>query len=103
EKQGFIQGRIGEIGYKLASAEVIDPDKVKKDCVRFACKVLVENIDSEDEVEYQIVGEDEANIKEGKISVASPLGRALLGKKPGDEAVIQAPGGKRIYEVIDIL
>ena len=69
EKQGFIQGRIGEIGYKLAIAEVIDPDKVKKDCVRFACKVLVENIDTEEEVEYQIVGEDEANIKDGKISV----------------------------------
>jgi len=103
EKQGFIQGRIGEIGYKLANAEVVDPDKVKKDCVRFACKVLVENIDSEEEVEYQIVGEDEADIKKGKISVSSPLGRALLGKKPGDEAVLQAPGGKRIYEVIDIL
>ena len=103
EKQGFIQGRIGEIGYKLASAEVIDPDKVKKDCVRFGCKVLVENVDSEEEVEYQIVGEDEANIKKGKISVTSPLGRALLGKKPGDEAELQAPGGKRVYEVIDIL
>jgi len=103
EKQSFIQGRIGEIGYKLANAEVVDPDKVKKDCVRFACKVLVENIDSEEEVEYQIVGEDEADIEKGKISVASPLGRALLGKKPGEEAVLQAPGGKRIYEVIDIL
>ncbi|MCK5313124.1 MAG: transcription elongation factor GreA [Desulfobacteraceae bacterium] len=103
EKQGFIQGRIGEIGYKLSSAEVIDPDRVKKDCVRFACKVLVENIDTEEEVEYQIVGEDEANIKDGKISVTSPLGRALLGKKPGDEAELQAPGGKRVYEVIDIL
>jgi len=103
EKQGFIQGRIGEIGYKLANAEVVDPDKVKKDCVRFACKVLVENIDSEEEFEYQIVGEDEADIKKGKISVASPLGRALLGKKPGDEATLQAPGGKRTYEVIDIL
>ena len=103
EKQGFIQGRIGEIGYKLANAEVIDPNTVKKDCVRFACKVLVENIDTEEEVEYQIVGEDEANIKDGKISVTSPLGRALLGKKPGDEAELQAPGGKRVYEVIDIL
>lgn len=103
EKQGFIQGRIGEIGYKLASAEVIDPDKVKKDLVRFACKVLVENVDSEEEVEYQIVGEDEASIKKGKISVTSPLGQALLGKKPGDEVELQAPGGKRVYEVIDIL
>ncbi|MCD4744461.1 MAG: transcription elongation factor GreA [Desulfobacteraceae bacterium] len=103
EKQSFIQGRIGEIGYKLANAEVIDPSSINRDAVRFSCKVLVENIDSEEEVEYQIVGEDEADIQKGKISVASPLGRALLGKKPGDEVVLQAPGGKRLYEVIDIL
>jgi len=103
EKQSFLQGRIGEIGYKLANAEVIDPATINKDSVRFSCKVLVENIDSEEEVEYQIVGEDEANIKEGKISVSSPLGKALIGKKPGDEVVVQAPGGKRVYEVIDIL
>ncbi|MCK5541056.1 MAG: transcription elongation factor GreA [Desulfobacterales bacterium] len=103
EKQSFLQGRIGEIGYKLANAEVIDPTTINKDSIRFSCKVLVENIDTEEEVEYQIVGEDEANIKEGKISVTSPLGRALLGKKPGDEVVVQAPGGKRLYEVIDIL
>ena len=103
EKQSFIQGRIGEIGYKLANAEVIDPRSINKDAVRFSCKVLVENIDSEEEVEYQIVGEDEADIQKGKISVASPLGGALLGKKPGDEVVVQAPGGKRFYEVIDIL
>lgn len=103
EKQSFIQGRIGEIGYKLANAEVIDPRTINKDSVRFSCKVLIENIDSEEEIEYQIVGEDEANIDKGKISVSSPLGRALLGKKPGDEVVLQAPGGKRFYEVIDIL
>ena len=103
EKQSFLQGRIGEIGYKLANAEVIDPTTINKDSIRFSCKVLVENIDTEEEVEYQIVGEDEANIKEGKISVTSPLGRALLGKKLGDEVVVQAPGGKRLYEVIDIL
>jgi transcription elongation factor GreA len=103
EKQGFIQGRIGEIGYKLANADVIDPKTIKKDCVRFSCKVLIENIDSEEEIEYQIVGEDEANIDKGKISVSSPLGRALLGKKPGDEVVVEAPGGKRFYEVVEIL
>jgi transcription elongation factor GreA len=103
EKQSFLQGRIGEIGYKLANAEVIDPDTVDKDSVRFCCTVLVENVDTEEEVKYQIVGEDEADIQKGKISVSSPLGRALLGKKPGDEVVVQAPGGKRVYEVIDIL
>ncbi len=103
EKQSFLEGRIGEIGYKLGNAKVIDPETVGKDAVRFACRVLVENVDSEEESEYMIVGPDEADIKLGKISVSSPLGSALIGKKPGDEAVVQAPGGKRIYEIIEIL
>ena len=103
DKQSFIEGRIGELGYKIASAKVIDPDDVPKDCVRFASKVLLENLDSEEEVEYMIVGQEESDIKKGRISVSSPLGRALLGKKSGDEVVLQAPGGKRNYEIIDIL
>ncbi len=103
EKQSFLEGRIGEIGYKLGNAKVIDPATVGKDTVRFACRVLVENVDTEEEVEYMIVGPDEADIKMGKISVSSPLGSALIGKEPGDEAVVQAPGGKRVYEIIDIL
>ncbi len=103
ERQSFIEGRIGEIGYKLGNAKVIDPKTVPKDVIRFASKVLVENLDSEEEVEYMIVGPDEADIKLGKISVDSPLGKALIGKEPGDEAVLQAPGGKRIYEIIEIL
>ena len=103
ERQSFLEGRIGEIGYKLGNAKVIDPDTVGKDAVRFACRVLVENVDTEEEVEYMIVGPDEADIKLGKISVSSPLGSALIGKKPGEEAVMQAPGGKRVYEIIDIL
>ena len=103
ERQSFIEGRIGEISYKLGNAKVIDPKTVPKDAVRFASRVLVENLDSGDEVEYMIVGADEADIKQGKISVSSPLGSALIGKKPGDEAVVQAPGGRRVYEIIDIL
>jgi len=103
DKQSFIEGRIGELGYKIASAKVIDPDSVPKDCVRFATRVLLENLDSGEEVEYMIVGQEESDIKKGKISVSSPLGTALLGKKPGDEVVIQAPGGKRNYEIIEIL
>ncbi|MCP4722141.1 MAG: transcription elongation factor GreA [Desulfobacteraceae bacterium] len=103
ERQSFIEGRIGEIGYKLGNAKVIDPSTVGKDVVRFATRVLVENLDSEEEVEYMIVGADEADIRKGKISVTSPLGSALIGKVPGDEAVLQAPGGKRVYEIIDIL
>ena len=103
ERQSFLEGRIGELSYKLGNARIIDPLTVPKDTVRFASRVRVENLDSEEEVEYMIVGPDEADIKKGKISVSSPLGTALLGKKPGDEAVLQAPGGKRVYEIIDII
>jgi len=103
ERQSFIEGRIGEIGYKLGNAKVIDPTTVGKDVVRFATRVVVMNLDSEEEVEYMIVGADEADIRKGKISVSSPLGSALIGKIPGDEAVLQAPGGKRVYEIIEIL
>ncbi|MBA3012475.1 MAG: transcription elongation factor GreA [Proteobacteria bacterium] len=103
ERQSFIEGRIGEISYKLGNAKIIDPASVGKDVVRFASRVLVENLDSEEKVEYMIVGADEADIQKGKISVSSPLGSALIGKVPGDEAVLQAPGGKRVYEIIDIL
>ena len=103
ERQSFIEGRIGELSYKIGNAKVIDPDSVAKDVVRFASRVLVENLDTEEEQEYMIVGEDEADIKKGKISVSSPLGSALIGKELGEEAIVQAPGGKRVYEVVDIL
>lgn len=103
ERQSFIEGRIGEIAYKLGNARIIDPETVSKDVVRFASRVLVENLDSEEKMEYMIVGPDEADISKGKISVSSPLGSALIGKVPGDEAVLQAPGGKRVYEILDIL
>ncbi|MEE4362637.1 MAG: transcription elongation factor GreA [Desulfotignum sp.] len=103
ERQSFLEGRIGEISYKLGVAKIIDPESVPKDIVRFASRVLLENLDSEEQIEYMIVGPDEADIKEGKISVSSPLGSALIGKRPGDEATLQAPGGKRTYEIIDIL
>ncbi|WP_041274017.1 transcription elongation factor GreA [Desulforapulum autotrophicum] len=103
DRQSFIEGRIGELGYKIASAKIIDPATVSKDCVRFASRVVIENLDSGEEVEYMIVGQEESDIHKGKISVSSPLGMALLGKQPGDEIVIQAPGGKRNYEIVDIL
>jgi len=103
ERQSFLEGRIGELSYKIGNAKIIDPLSVPKDIVRFASRVRVENMDSEEEVEYMIVGPDEADIKQGKISVSSPLGSALLGKKPGDEAVLQAPGGKRVYEILAII
>lgn len=103
ERQSFLEGRIGELSYKLGNAKIIDPETVEKDCIRFGCRVLVENIDSGEEFEYMIVGPEEADIEKRKLSLSSPLGMALLGKKPGDEASIQAPGGRRTYEIIDIL
>jgi transcription elongation factor GreA len=103
DRQGFIEGRIGELGFKLANADVIDPDKLPKDRAVFGTKVLLENIDTGEEVEYQLVGPDESDIGNGRISVSSPLGRAILGKKPGDELTLEVPGGKRVYELVDIL
>ena len=103
DRQGFIEGRIGELGFKLANADIINPDKLPKDRAVFGTKVLLENIDTGEEVEYQLVGPDESDIGNGRISVSSPLGRAILGKKPGDELTLVVPGGKRIYELVDIL
>ncbi|TWI77237.1 transcription elongation factor GreA [Desulfobotulus alkaliphilus] len=103
ERQSFLEGRISELSYKLANADVIDTSRVARDKVVFGCRILLENVDSGDEVTYQLVGPDESDISKGKISVSSPLGRAILGKVPGDEVVVDAPGGKRCYELVDIL
>ncbi len=103
ERQAFIEARINELNYKLGNAQIIDPDTLPKDNVVFASRVLLSNVDTGEDVEYQLVGPDESNINQGRISVASPLGKAILGRKPGDEIVLQAPGGKRIYELVEIL
>jgi len=103
DRQGFIEGRIGELEYKIANADVIEPDKLNKEKAVFGSRVLLENIETGQDVEYQLVGPDESDIEKGRISVSSPLGRAILGKKPGDELILQVPGGKRVYELVDIL
>lgn len=103
ERQGFIENRVSELDFKLGNADVIDPSEVPKDRVVFASQVILENVESGEEVEYKLVGPDESDISAGLISVTSPLGRAMLGKKPGDEVVLQAPAGKRVYEVVEIL
>ena len=103
DRQGFIEGRISELEYKLASADVIEPDKLNKEKAVFGSRVLLENIETGQDVEYQLVGPDESDIEKGRISVSSPLGKAILGKKPGDELVLQVPGGKRVYELVEIL
>ncbi|MDY0361842.1 MAG: transcription elongation factor GreA [Desulforegulaceae bacterium] len=103
ERQSFIQGRINELEYKLANADVIDPSKLAKDKAVFGAVILLENVDTGEEVKYQLVGPDESDIDKGKISVTSPLGKGILGKVPGDEVTFQAPGGKRVYEIVEIL
>jgi transcription elongation factor GreA len=103
ERQGFIEGRIAELETKLANAQVIDPAHIDGDgrCV-FGATVELQDLDSEETVTYQIVGEDEADIKRGKISVSSPIARALIGKSSGDVAEVQAPGGLKSYEILDV-
>lgn len=103
DRQGFIEGRIGELGFKLANAEIINPDKLPKDRAVFGARVLLENIDTGEDVEYQLVGPDESDVEQGRISISSPLGKAILGKKPGDELALVVPGGKRVYELVEIL
>ena len=103
EKQGFIEGRIQEVEGKLSHAQIIDPSSMDADgrCV-FGSTVDLEDADSGQSVTYQIVGEDEADIKQGKVSFASPLARALIGKFAGDVVQVQTPGGQREYEMIDV-
>jgi len=103
ERQGFIEGRISELEFKLASADVIDPACIDKDRAVFGCVVILENIETGESVRYQLVGPEESNIDEGKISVTSPLGRAILGREPDEELVLQVPGGRRHYELVEIL
>ncbi|MGN6652092.1 transcription elongation factor GreA [Trinickia sp.] len=103
EKQGFIEGRIAEIESKLAAAQVIDPSALDAEGrVVFAATVDLEDLDSGKKVTYQIVGDDEADLDHGLISVSSPIARALIGKFEGDVAAVQAPGGVREYEIISV-
>ena len=103
ERQGFVEGRIQEVEGKLSNAQIIDPKLLDADgrCV-FGATVDLEDQDSGDAVTYQIVGEDEADLKLGLINVSSPIARALIGKEEGDTAVVQAPGGERSYEITGV-
>jgi transcription elongation factor GreA len=103
DRQGFIEGRINELQYKIANADIIIPDRLNKDKAVFGSTVLLENVETGENVEYQLVGPDESDIEKGRISTSSPLGRAILGKRPGDELILQVPGGKREYELVEIL
>ncbi len=105
EKQAFIEGRIVEVESKLSTAQIIDPTTLASSAegrVVFGATVDLEDLESGNQVTYQIVGDDEADLKEGKISVSSPIARALIGKYAGDVAEVMAPGGIREYEVLDV-
>ena len=103
ERQGFLEGRISEVESKLAHAQIIDPSAIEADGrVVFGATVEIEDLKSGDRNAYQIVGDDEADIKAGKISVNSPIARALIGKHSGDTAEVQAPAGVREYEVLAV-
>lgn len=103
ERQAFVEGRIAEIESKLANAQVIDPAELDADGrVVFGATVELEDMESGDAVTYQIVGEDEADIKTGRISVSSPIARALIGKTVDDVAEVRAPGGVREYQILDV-
>jgi transcription elongation factor GreA len=103
ERQGFIEGRISELEAKLANAQVIDPKLLDADgrCV-FGATVELEDASAGGPVTWQIVGEDEADIKSGRISISSPIARALIGKYPGDAVEVQTPGGVKRYEILDV-
>ena len=102
ERQGMIVMRITYIEQSLSRAEVIDPTKIQGKKVQFGAKLKLANSDTGDEVAYQIVGPDEADINEGRISVASPLARALIGHVAGDEVKVVLPSGERHYEILDV-
>lgn len=102
ERQGMVEAQIKDIEDKLSRSEVIDPTSLTGDRIKFGATVELMNLDTDEEVVYQIVGADEANVDEGLISVSAPLARALIGKEPGDEVTIQLPAGKRTYEVSQV-
>jgi transcription elongation factor GreA len=102
EQQSLNEGRIAEIESLLARAEIIDPSKLKGDTVTFGATVKLVDEDTDEERTYQIVGEVEADVKSGRVSITSPIARALVGKKVGDQVEVTAPGGAKSYEILNI-
>ena len=102
EKQGFIEGRILELEAMVSRAEVIDVASLKSDSVKFGATVKLVDEETDDEVTYQIVGDYEADLKAGKISVSAPIARALIGKKKGDSIEVATPKGTRYYEILSV-
>lgn len=102
ERQGMVEAQIKDIEAKLALSEIIDPTKLSGDRIKFGATVTLSNVDTGEELKYQIVGADEANIDQGTISISAPLARALIGKEPGDEVRVTMPAGQRVFEVVEV-
>jgi transcription elongation factor GreA len=102
ERQGFIEGRIAELEDKLARADVIDVKLLNGSSVKFGASVRLIDEDTEETLSYQIVGDDESNLSKGKISLSSPLAKALIGKDAGDSVDVRTPGGVKSYEIIEV-
>lgn len=102
ERQGINEAKIRDLEAKSALAEVIDPKKLSGDRVKFGATLTLLNLDTEEEVRYQIVGTDEADIDKGLLSISAPLARSMIGKSPGDEVTVKLPAGARTYEVLDV-
>ena len=103
EKQSFLEGRIQELQSSLSLAEIIDPSKINQSRVAFGAKVRVSDVDADVEYEFTLVGTEEADVKSGKISITSPVARALIGKEVGDIAVVKAPARTIEYEIVEII
>jgi transcription elongation factor GreA len=103
ERQGMVEAQIKDLEDKLSRSEVIDPTKLSGGRVRFGATVSLSNVETSEACTYQIVGADEASIEDGTISVSAPLARALIGKEVGDEVAVTLPGGRRTYEITDVI
>jgi transcription elongation factor GreA len=103
ERQAFIEARMQDLENKLGNAEIIDTSKLPADRIVFGTTFILCNIETEEEIRYQIVGVDESDIKQGKISVESPMAKALIGKKISDEVIVDTPNGKREYGILEIV
>ncbi|WP_339631197.1 transcription elongation factor GreA [uncultured Sneathiella sp.] len=102
EQQSHIEGRIAELADKLGRAEIIDVSSISGRQIKFGATILLADEDTDEETSYQIVGEDESNIEEGRLSITAPLARALIGKEQGDSVEVMTPGGSKAYEVIEV-
>jgi transcription elongation factor GreA len=102
EQQGWVEARVAELEDKLSRADIIDISKLSGDTVKFGAKVTLVDEDTDEQIAYQIVGEFEADVKKGKISVSSPIARAIIGKRKGDSVEVSTPGGGKSYEIVKV-